>query len=76
MVVDFSIGSDEGKDDIYPQRQVGVGEHSEEVTLSSGGIKFIGGNETTFNNTGKRRWKRDLTGEFYMEPGRYDTFEP
>ena len=70
------MGSDGGKDDIYPRQQVGVGEHGGKVALSSGGLKIIAGNETVTSNdtdTGHRRRKRDLNGNFLMEPGRWDT---
>ncbi|KAI0212797.1 hypothetical protein LSAT2_002238 [Lamellibrachia satsuma] len=66
----LSVGSEDGKEDIYPEQQVGVGEVSGQATLSSGGLTFTGGNETIFSDASNGRQKRDLTGEFHMEPGR------
>ena len=65
---DFSVGSEEGNADIFPERQVGVGEYGGDVSLSSEGITF-GSNETA-NETVKARRKRDTSGSFFMEPGR------
>ena len=55
---------------------MGVAEQGGKVALSSGGLKLTAGNETVTSNdtdTGHRRRKRDLNGDFLMEPGRWDT---
>ena len=65
---DFSIGTEEGNDNIFRERQVGMGEYAGDVSLSSEGITF-GGNATA-NETVNHRKKRDVSGSFFMEPGR------
>ena len=66
--VDFSVGSDGGKDEICAEQQVGVGEYGGSVSLSSEGIKMSAGG---FDTTTSRRRKRSVGGEYLMEPGRY-----
>ena len=65
---DFSVGTEEDNADIFPERQVGVGEYAGDISLSSEGITF-GGNATA-NETVKDRKKRDTSGSFFVEPGR------
>ena len=68
---DFSVGSEKGSADIYPEEQIGVGDYGGEVKLTSDGLKLDVGNESASNNdTSMRRRRRDASGEFYMEPGR------
>ena len=74
---DFSVGSDTGSDDVYPEEQVGFGQFGGGVSLTSEGIKLtVEGNMTvnssSSDNSHSRR-KRDVAGNFYMEPGRLVT---
>ena len=65
---DFSVGTEEVNADIFPERQVGVGEYAGDISLSSEGITF--GSNATANETVNHRKKRDTSGSFFMEPGR------
>ena len=67
---DFSVGSKEGNADIFPERQVGLGEYAGEVRLSAEGITFPSGSNASAIGTANQRKKRDMSGSFFMEPGR------
>ena len=74
---DFSVGSDTGSDDVYPEEQVGFGTFGGGVSLTSEGIKLtvegnMTGNYSSSENSHNRR-KRDVDGNFHMEPGRLVT---
>ena len=71
LCLDFSVGTEEDKADLYPEQQVGLDGYEGEVTLTSDGMKFTGGNQSmTVNDTVRDRRRRDVGGAFYMEPGR------
>ena len=67
---DFSVGTKEGNADIFPERQVGLGEYAGEVRLSSKGITFPSGSNASANGTANQRRNRDVSGSFFVEPGR------
>ena len=71
LSTDFSVGSDTGSDDVYPEEQVGFGMFGGGVILTSEGIKLTVEGDMTVNYNSHRKTNVDY--HFYMEPGRLVT---